>query len=112
MGENVALSRTVGSVLMIPMQFGPMRRIPAERIRSTSASSSARPRAPVSLKPAEIITRALTPLAMQSSTTSSACAAGTTTTARSTSPGIAETLGNASTPSMGFASGLTGTTVP
>ena len=48
-GANVAFSRTAGSVLMRPMQFGPTSRTPARRIFSTSSSSRAWPAAPVSL---------------------------------------------------------------
>ncbi len=90
-GENVALRPTAGSVLMMPMQLGPIIRTPAARIRSTSAASRSRPFAPVSLKPAVITTTPLTPLARQSSTTPSTAALGTTITTRSTGPGIADT---------------------
>ena len=62
-GENVAFSRTAGSVFSKPMQFGPIRRQPARRMRSTSAASRARPSSPHSLKPALITQIARTSLA-------------------------------------------------
>lgn len=66
-GAKVAFIDTVGSVLMMPMQFGPTRRIPAARARLTNSSWTARPSPPDSAKPAEITTRVLIPLDPHSS---------------------------------------------
>ena len=85
---KVALMRTFGSVLMIPRQLGPMSGMPAARTASRNRSSSFAPSSPVSLKPAEISTIALTPAAAASATTSRTAAAGTTTTARSAGFGV------------------------
>ncbi len=57
-GENVALRRTRGSVLMRPMQLGPTMRIPAARTFSRIAASRWRPSAPVSRNPALMMTSA------------------------------------------------------
>jgi hypothetical protein len=89
------LTWNAGSVLMIPMQLGPISRTPAARIFSTSCVSSALPGSPTSPNPALITTSAFTPFAMQSSTTAGTCAAGTTMTARSTSDGMSITRGYA-----------------
>ncbi len=51
---------TAGSVLSIPMQLGPIIRIPEDRTRSRSSSSMAAPSSPVSEKPAEITTKPFT----------------------------------------------------
>ena len=86
-GLKVAFSRTAGSVLSTPMQFGPTRRIPAARARSRRRRSTARPSAPVSAKPAVITTTPRTPDRAHSSIASSTAAAGTATTARSIETG-------------------------
>ena len=67
-GENVAFRRTAGSVLMIPMQLGPIIRMPggADLLDELRLELPAAP--PVSPKPALMTTSALTPFAMQSST--------------------------------------------
>ena len=106
-GENVAFSAIAGSVLMIPMQLGPIMRIPAARTFARISSSRTRPAVPVSPNPALMTTSALTPFAMQSSTTPLTPAHGTQITARSTSPGMAVTVGNAGTPSIDEAYGCT-----
>ncbi len=90
---NVPSSETSGSVFTIPMQLGPMRRIPARRQISSSRRSRSRPSPPVSPNPAEITTSPRTPLRAHSSATSSTAAAGTTTNATSTGPGTSRTLG-------------------
>jgi hypothetical protein len=93
----VAFSATSGAVLTIPMQFGPIRRIPVARQSRRSARSRSRPSASTSPKPAVSTTRARTPFRPHCSATSSTCAAGTAITARSTGPGIASTVEYAST---------------
>ncbi len=95
---NVPLSATAGSVLITPMQFGPIIRIPVDLQTSTSSRCSARPSSPVSANPAEITTSAPTPFSAHSLATPSTSAAGTTTNARSTSPGTSRMLGYAATP--------------
>ena len=57
-GAKVASMRTAGSVLMTPMQFGPIIRIPYCRTRSPSWASNLFPTSPVSEKPAVITTNA------------------------------------------------------
>ena len=109
---NVPLSLNSGSVLMTPMQFGPIMRIPVVRHTSTSSCWRARPSSPVSPKPAEITTIAFTPFSPHSRTTSSTCAAGTTTNASSTSPGISFTSLYATIPCTAALVGLTGYTTP
>ena len=47
-GEKVAFNDTAASVLITPMQFGPIIRAPAARMVARSFASSARPSAPVS----------------------------------------------------------------
>ena len=111
-GANVALRLTAGSVLMMPMQLGPIIRTPAARIFATSSAWSALPASPHSPKPALITTSALTPFAMHSSATASTCAAGTTMTARSTGPGIAATDVAAASPATVPPAGFTGMSVP
>ncbi len=88
-GAKVALSEIAGSVLMIPMQLGPIMRTPARRTVSRSRASRSRPSSPTSAKPAVITTRPRTPLAMDSSTAAWTWRRGTTMTARSTGSGIA-----------------------
>ena len=92
-GAKVALSDTAASVLITPMQLGPTIRTPAARTRSRSRRSSAAPSSPVSAKPAVIVTSALTPAAMHSSTTGSTRSRGTITTARSIGSGTAAIRG-------------------
>jgi hypothetical protein len=57
-GANVALSLTSGSVFRIPMQLGPMRRMPYSRHVCTNACCLTIPSEPTSEKPDEITTRA------------------------------------------------------
>ena len=47
-GAKVAFNDTAASVLMTPMQFGPIIRAPAARTVARSFASSARPSSPVS----------------------------------------------------------------
>jgi hypothetical protein len=56
---KVALSPEMG--FMTPRQLGPMTRMPKRRACSATASSSAAPSAPISLKPAEMTTVVGTP---------------------------------------------------
>jgi len=60
------------------------------------------------LKPAVITTTPRTPFFPHSSSAASTSGAGTTITARSTSPGMAVTLGHASTDCTTLAVGFTG----
>ena len=94
-GAKVASMLTAGSVLITPMQFGPIIRMPYCRTRSPSRASNRFPSSPVSAKPAVITTRPVTPFFAQSSTTPSTSSRGTTMTAMSTGSGIAETVGKA-----------------
>jgi len=107
-GANVASRPTPASVFKTPRQLGPTRRMPWRRAHSRSARSRSAPSAPVSLKPAVITTTPFTPFRPHSSRAASTWAAGTTITARSTSPGIAEMLGHASTDCTTLAPGFTG----
>ena len=111
-GENVAFKLISGSVLRIPMQFGPISRIPWVRQSASSSSWSARPASPVSEKPDVMTTRPRTPFVPQDPATSITAEAGTHTMAMSTSPGTSSTLGEAATPSIALAFGLTGCTTP
>ncbi len=109
---KVAWSRTVGSVLMIPRQFGPTTRTPQDRaIRRTSASRAA-PSAPCSLNPAERITTPYTCLRPHSSTTAATASAGTAMMARSMSSAMSRMLGAARTVATCCAFGFTGHTGP
>jgi len=90
---NDACSRTAGSVLMIPMPFGPMIRMPCSRARSRISRSAAAPASPTSLKPEVTMTRPRTPFRAQLSTTPRTSAFGTAITARSIASGIASTSG-------------------
>ncbi len=86
-GAKVALRRTSGSVLITPMQLGPIIGMPAARTVSRSRRSRAAPSAPVSPKPAVITTRPRTPLTTHSSTACWTASRGTATTARSIGSG-------------------------
>jgi hypothetical protein len=110
--ENVPFSRTSDAVFTIPMQFGPMIRIPYERARSTSSTCRAVPSPPTSLKPDEITTSPRTPFSPHSRVTSSTSGAGTTMNASSTSFGTSTIDGYAGTPCTTSAFGLTGNTGP
>ena len=87
---KVALSRTSGSVLITPMQFGPDHaHAVASRACAASCCSSAAPAAPTSLKPAVITTtpaHALAPALVDRRAAPSRAAP--TMTARSTGSGI------------------------
>lgn len=92
-GANVAFKLTSASVLITPMQFGPIMRTPAARTVSRSNRSCRAPSSPVSENPAVITTSPRTPLAMHSSITPCTSLRGTITTARSTRSGMAARLG-------------------
>ncbi len=94
-GANVAFIETSGLVLTIPMQLGPITRMPWRRARPTSSRSASACEPPTSAKPAEITTIPCTPARTQSCATSGTAAAGTTTIARSTRSGTSTTLGYA-----------------
>ena len=80
-------SRTWGSVFTMPMQFGPMIRIPYARHTSTSSLCLAGPSPPTSANPDEITTSPRTPFSPHSLATWRTNAAGTTMNATSTGPG-------------------------
>ena len=86
LGPKVAFNLTAESVLRIPMQLGPISRMPEPRQISISSACRAAPSAPVSEKPEEITTRERTPLAAQSRAMVATASLGTTTTASSTGP--------------------------
>ena len=88
-----ALSRSDGSLLISPKEFGPTTRIPAPRARRSSSAWRRAPSRPSSANPPETTSSALTPASAHSSTTSSTAWAGTAMTARSTRPGTAATEG-------------------
>ena len=111
-GAMVAFSRTAGSALTTPRQFGPTIRMPRDRAAATSSRSSSWPASSRSPKPPETTTTPRTPLRPHCSMTSDTPAAGTAITARSTSSGTSSTLGYARTPPMCRASGWTGYTGP
>ena len=92
-GAKVAFRLKAGSVLITPMQLGPIMRTPARRTVSRSNRSWRAPSSPVSEKPAVITTRPRTPRAMHSSTTPWTSGRGTRMTARSTGSGMAATDG-------------------
>ena len=105
---NVPFSRTCGSVLTNPIQFGPINRIPDERQMSTSSAWRLVPWPPASRNPAEITTSDRTPFWAHPRATSETWTAGTATNARSTGPGTSSTVENAVTPCTAGAFGLTG----
>jgi hypothetical protein len=90
-GANVALSRTAGSVLTTPRQFGPTSRSPRALASRTISAWAAAPSPPVSARPEVRMTAAPTPVSAHSATTSRTCPAGTAITARSTGSGTAAT---------------------
>jgi hypothetical protein len=90
---KVACSRTAGSVLSTPRQFGPTSRMPLARAMRTSSAWALRPAGPSSPKPDESTTAARTPIAPHSASTPATAGAGTAMTARSTEPGSAATDG-------------------
>ncbi len=92
-GEKVASRFMSGEVLMTPMQFGPIIRMPAARTRSRRRCSRSAPSSPISEKPAVMTIRPRTPLAMHSFTTPSTLRRGTRITARSMGSGMAWTVG-------------------
>ena len=83
-GAKVAASRTFGSVLSTPRQFGPTSRMPCARASRTSSARAARPAASVPSNPELSTTAARTPAAPASASTSGTALAGTAITARST----------------------------
>ena len=109
---NVPFRRTCGSVLTMPMQLGPISRIPDDRQMSTSSAWRWPPSGPASPNPAEITTIEWTALSPHARATSTTCDAGTATNARSTGPGISSTVGNDVTPWTAAAFGFTGWTTP
>ncbi len=93
-GMTAAKLRLRGiEVLISPRQLGPWIRIPYFSAISKSFPSRTAPSCPVSLKPADMTTRALTPFIPHSSVTCSTLAAGIETTTRSTSPGTSRIEG-------------------
>ena len=88
---NVAL-RPVGGRIT-PRQFGPTIRIPLARAVSRICRSSSAPSGPISLKPAEMMTTALTPAAAHSSTVAGMVAAGVAMTTSSGVSGSAARFG-------------------
>ena len=80
-------SRTCGSVFTMPMQLGPMIRIPYARQMSTSSRCLAGPSPPTSANPEEMTTSPRTPFSPHSRATWRTNAAGTTMNATSTGPG-------------------------
>jgi hypothetical protein len=111
-GAKVALSWTAGAEFTIPMQLGPMRRMPYARQIRTSVLCRSTPAPPVSANPALTTTSARTPLRPHASAASSTASAGTAITARSTGPGTSSTPGYASTLCTTREPGLTGNTGP
>lgn len=107
MPAKVAVSRTRGSLLRTPRQFGPTRRIPDLRHTVSNRSCSAAPSGPASANPAERTTSALTPRDAHSPATAGTIAAGTATTASSTSPGTSAMLRYAGSPAITPPAGLT-----
>src|SRR5437867_8849329 len=106
-GAKVASRLTAGSVLTTPMQLGPTMRIPRPRTNRASSFWAAAPSDPVSAKPAEITTTALTPRSAHSDTVIGTTAAGTATTARSTGSAIAPRDATVSIPATSPPWGLT-----
>ena len=78
---------------MTPRQFGPTMRIWPRRASARTCRSSSSPAAPVSLKPAEMMTAPGTPAWTQSRMIPGMLGGGVTTTTRSTLPGTARMLG-------------------
>ena len=91
--ENVPCSRNAGSLLITPMQFGPIIRMPYRRTMSRTSASNTAPSSPTSLNPAVMTTMPRTPLRPQDSTCEATKRRGTAMIARSTSSGIASTVG-------------------
>ena len=103
---NVALSLVPGT--MTPRQFGPTMRICPFRASSRTCRSNSTPAAPVSLKPAEMMTTPRTPACAQSRTIPGTDGGGVTITAKSTFSGTARMPGYALRPSTVSRFGLTG----
>lgn len=101
-----------GSVLMTPMQLGPIIRIPYRRATASSSCSRASPSPPTSRKPDVMTMSPRAPAAPHSSATSHACSLGTAITATSTGSGMAPTLGHACIAFTEGALGFTGYTGP
>jgi hypothetical protein len=92
-GAKVALSRTAGSVLTTPRQFGPTIRMPLRLTISNSLRSPDLPSPATSANPALMTTTACTPKRAHSASSLSTAAAGTATTTKSTGDPTAETDG-------------------
>ena len=88
---KVAFKPMCGNIT--PTQFGPMMRIGPRA--SAICFSSSRPRSPISLKPAEMMTAPFTPAATHSRTICGTVAALVAMTARSTAAGTSLTCANA-----------------
>ena len=83
----------------MPRQFGPMRRPPCARTRSSSAACLPAPSEPTSAKPAEITQSERTPDASASRAAARTALAGTQMTARSTTGCTSESVVLPGTPS-------------
>jgi hypothetical protein len=79
----------------IPCPFGPIKTIPPALALFTISACKARPSSPSSANPAEMTRPALTPLLTQSEMESTMALAGIVKMARSTSPGMEDTVGKA-----------------
>ena len=90
----------------IPMQLGPMSRMPASR--ASPAIASWAPLSPTSANPEVKTTSDPTPFSAHSPSTLITAPGGTVQIARSTSPGMSLTLANAGRPWMISERGLTG----
>ena len=87
----MVFSMTSGLVFKMPMQLGPISRIPDARHTETSSFWRFRPSSPTSANPEEMTTMARTCFLAHSLAASTTDAAGTTITARSTGPGMSPT---------------------
>ena len=91
--ENEAFRRTPAMAFCMPMQFGPIRRMPCRRALATMRASTAAPFGPVSLKPAVITTTPPTRFRAHCARVRGTSSFGTAITARSTRSGMAVTVG-------------------
>jgi len=88
LAEKEAFKETFFDGLMTPRQFGPTTLTPALAHKALISSSIRAPSPPTSLKPAETITRPLTPFAIQSLTACKAAFGGRIIIARSMGSGM------------------------
>ncbi len=107
---KVALSLAKG--LITPKQFGPTKRTLPRRASASVSCSSCAPAAPISLKPAEMMTAPPTPASPHSRMTPGTVAAGVTTTARSSLPGASVSEGYVGTPNTSRRCGFTPQSAP